>query len=140
MFSLIKKVFILLLSFSSSLALDQIEFLFLNDELCMVRFTLIDMTPVVLKYYLFMTSLNKCTGRCNVLFPKICVPKETKGINVKAFNMITNKNEAKAITKHISCDCKCKFSSTICNSNQKWNNETGQCECKNYLKCTKDYS
>ena len=23
--------------------------------------------------------------------------------------MITNKNEAKTITKHISCDCKCKF-------------------------------
>ena len=23
--------------------------------------------------------------------------------------MITNKNEAKTMTKHISCDCKCKF-------------------------------
>ena len=36
--------------------------------------------------------------------------------------MITNKNEAKAMTKHISFDCKCKFNRTICNSNQKWNN------------------
>ena len=26
--------------------------------------------------------------------------------------MMTNKNEAKAMTKHISCDCKCKFNST----------------------------
>ena len=29
--------------------------------------------------------------------------------------MITNKNEAKTITKHISCDCKCKFNNTTCN-------------------------
>ena len=38
--------------------------------------------------------------------------------------MITNKDEAKAMTEHISCDCKCKFNSTTCNSNQKWNNKT----------------
>ena len=44
------------------------------------------------------------------------------------------------MTKHISCDCKCKFNSATCNSNQKWRNETYQCECKNDLKCKKDYS
>ena len=65
-----------------------------------------------------MISLNKYTESCNFLSPKICVPKETKDINVKAFNMITNKNKAKAMTEFVSCDCKCKFSSTICNSNQ----------------------
>ena len=32
---------------------------------------------------------------------------------------ITNKNETKAMTKHIPCDCKCKFNSTKCNSNRK---------------------
>ena len=100
----------------------------------MVRPTFIDLNPVELKYHPFMTSLNKCTGSCNVLLPKICVPKETKDINVKSFNMITNKDEAKAMTEHILCDCKCKFKSTICNSNQKWNNKTCQCECKNYQK------
>ena len=61
-------------------------------------------------------------------------------INVKAFNIITNKNEAKAVTEHISCDCKCKFNSTPCSSNQKWNNKTCHCECKNYCKCKKDYT
>ena len=55
---------------------------------------------------------DKCVGSCNVLSPKICVSKETKDINAKAFNMITNKDEAKAMTVHISCDCKCKFDST----------------------------
>ena len=133
MFSL----FNVLLSFSSSLAT---KCLFLNDEPCMVRPTLIDLNPVELKYYPFMISLNKCTESCNVLSPKVCVLKETKDINVKAFNMIINKNGAKATTEHISYDCKCKFNSTIRNSDQKWNTKICQCECKNYCMFKKDYS
>ena len=53
--------------------------------------------------------------------------------------MITNKNEAKAMTEHISCNCKCKFNSTTCNSKHKWSNKTCQCKCKNYHKFKKDY-
>ena len=112
----------------------------LNDESYMVRPTPIDMNPVEHKYYPFMISLNECTGSYNVLSPKICVAKETKDINIKVFNIITNKNEAKAITKLISCDFKCEFNSTICSSNQKWNNNACQYECKNYCTCKKDYS
>ena len=109
MFSL----FIVLLYFSSSLARDQTKCLFLNDESCMIRPTVIDLNPIELRYYPIIISLNKCTESFNVLSPKICVPKETKDIHVEAFNMITNKNEAKAMTEHISCDCKYKFNSTI---------------------------
>ena len=75
----------------------------------MVRPTLIDLNLLKLKYYPFMISLDKSTGNCNVLSPKICPPKETQNINVKAFNMRINKNEAKGMTKHISCDFKCKI-------------------------------
>ena len=85
-----------------------------------------------------MNSIDKFTGSCSVLFPKICALKETKDIYVKAFNMITNKIEAKPMTNHISCDCKCKFNSSICNSNQKWNNKISQCERENYCQCNKD--
>ena len=49
--------------------------------------------------------------------------------------MITNKNEAKTMVKHISYYC--KFNNTKCNSNHKLNNETWQCECKNY-KCKEE--
>ena len=70
-------LFIVLFSFSESLAT---KCLFLNDELCMVRLTLTDMNPVELKYYPFRISLNKRTESCNVLSPKICVPKETGDI------------------------------------------------------------
>ena len=81
----------------------------------MVRPSPIDMNAAELKYYPFMIRLNKCTWTCNVLSPKICVPEEAKDTNVKAFNIIANKIEAKAMTEQISCDCKCKFYSTICN-------------------------
>ena len=113
--------FIVLLSSLARVA-DLTKCLFLNDEPCMVRPTIIDMNPV------------------NVLSPKICVPKKTKDINVKAFNRITNKDEAKAMTEHISCDCKRKFDSITCNSKQKWNNKTCQCGCKNFCKCKENYS
>ena len=59
----------------------------------MVRPTLIDLNPFELKYYPFMISLHKCSGSCNVLSPKICVPKKIKYIN--AFTIITNKNKLK---------------------------------------------
>ena len=69
-------LFIALLDFSSSLARvaevsDLTKCLFLNNEPCIVRPTLIDINPVELKYYPFMISLNKRTGSCNVLSPKI---------------------------------------------------------------------
>ena len=124
------RLFIVLLSFNSSLARDRTKCLSLNGEPCMVRPSLIDLNPGELKYYPLIISLNKCTESCNVLSPKICVPKEAKDIYVKAFNMIANKNEAKTMTEHISCDCKCKFNSTKCNSYQIKNNKTWQCECK----------
>ena len=104
MFSFIKQVFLVLLSFSSSLATKCVS---LNDEPCIARPTLLDLNPVEIKYYSFRISLDKCTGSCNVLSPKISIPKESKDINFKAFNMITKKNEAKTMRKHISCDCKC---------------------------------
>ena len=89
MFSLIKQVFVVLLNFSESLATKSIS---LNGEPCMVRSFFIDLSPFGLKYYSFMSNLDKCTGSFNFLSPKIYVPKETRDINVKAFNMITNNN------------------------------------------------
>ena len=108
-----------------------------QNEPGMSRPTLIDLNLVEFKYYPFLISLHKCTVSYNVLSPKLCIPKETKDINVKAFNMITNKNEAKAMAEHVSFDCKCKFVCTVFNSNQKWNNKICKCECKNYCTCKK---
>ena len=92
----------------------------------MIKPTVIDLNPVELKYYPFMISLDKCSGSygsADDLSTEICVPSETENVNLKVFNVITNRNEAKTLVKHISCDLKSKFISTKCNSNQEWNNE-----------------
>ena len=73
MFSFIKQVLIVLLSFSESLA---IKCLSLNDESCMVRPSLIDLNLVELKYYPLMISFDKCNGSCNTLSPEICSEKK----------------------------------------------------------------
>ena len=52
--------------------------------------------------------------------------------------MITNKDEAKPLTEHISCDFKSKINNAACNSKQKLNKKTCQCECKNDRKCKND--
>ena len=67
----------------------------------MVRPTLIDLNPVELKYYPFMISLDKCNGICYVLSPKISVLEKAKDINVKVFNIITNKHEAKITSDYV---------------------------------------
>ena len=38
------------------------------------------------------------------------------------FNMITGINNSKALTNHISCECKFKFDGRKFNSNQWWDN------------------
>ena len=57
--------------------------------------------------------------------------------------MITEMNEWKTVTKHISRECIYKFDDRKCNSNQKWNNDKCWCECKNQKEhrvCEKDYN
>ena len=46
---------------------DLTKCLFLNDEPCMVRPTIVAMNPIEFKYYPFMTRLNKCNVSYNVL-------------------------------------------------------------------------
>ena len=95
MSSLIKKVFIALLSFSKSLST---KYVLLNNEPCMIKPFLIDLNPVELKYYSFMISLDKCNrsyNSVNDLSMRICLPSETEDVNIKVFNMITNGNEVK---------------------------------------------
>ena len=53
----------------------------------------------------------------NDLFAKVCVPNKTEDVNLNLFNMITEINESKILTKHTSCECNCKCDGTMCNSN-----------------------
>ena len=41
--------------------------------------------------------------------------------------MTTGINQSKTLTKHISCECKCRFDGRKCNSDQPWNNDNCRC-------------
>ena len=74
-------------------------------------------------YYPFAFKLDRCVGSCNTLKDlsnKVCVLNKTEDLNLSLFNMITGMNESKTLTKHILCECKCKFDGRKCNSNQWW--------------------
>ena len=62
-YKMILSLFTVFLSFSKSLAT---KCLFLNDEQCIVRPTLIGMNPNELKHDPFIISLNICAGSCNI--------------------------------------------------------------------------
>ena len=53
--------------------------------------------------------------------------------------MITSINQRKALTKHISCECKCRFDGKKCNSNQWWNNDQYWSDCQKNHVCEKNY-
>ena len=87
-------------------------------------------------YYPFAAKLDRFVGSCNTLNDltnKLCIPNKTEELNLSVFNMIRGINESKTLTKHKSCECKCKFDGTKCNSNQRWNNHKCQCESKNII-------
>ena len=69
-------------------------------------------------YYPFEVKLDRCVGSCNTLNDlsnKVCVPNKTEDLNLRVFNIITEINESKTLTKHISCECKCQFDGRKCN-------------------------
>ena len=53
--------------------------------------------------------------------------------------MITGTNESKTLTKHIWCECKCRFDRKKINSNESWNNDKCWCKCKKTDICEKNY-
>ena len=70
-------------------------------------------------------NLDRCRQSCNALNDisnRICGPSKTEGLNLNVFNMITEINESKKLTKHVSCKFKCKFDIEKYDSDQKWNN------------------
>ena len=116
----------------------------LSNQKCVIQTTVINLHPnecsQEFNYYLFLGKLDICVERCNTLNDlsnKLCAPNKTKDLNPSVFNMITGISES--LTKHVSCECKCKFNGTKCNSDQWWNNDKSRCEYKRHHVCEKGY-
>ena len=124
MLGVIKIMFIVLLS-SIVNASNHTKCVSLSNQKCEIQPTFINLHPneysQEFHYYPFTVKLDKCVGSCNTLNDlsnKVCVPNKTEDLNLSVFNMITGINESKTLTKHISCECKCKFDERKCNSKQ----------------------
>ena len=78
-----------------------------------------------LHYCPFPFNLYRCVGSCNTLNDlsnSVCY-KQNRRFKSKHFQHDYRSNESETLTKHISCECKCKFDGRKCNSNQDWNND-----------------
>ena len=122
MVGLIKKKFIGLLTGPVNVS-DHKKCLSLSNQKCEIQTTLINLYPnecrQELHYYPFAVKLDRCIESCNTLNDlsnKVCVPNKSEDLSV--FNTITRINESKALKKHISCKCKCKFDGRKCTSDQ----------------------
>ena len=76
-------------------------------------------------FYPVTVSVNKCGGSCNTI-----KGKKIKNMNLKAFNLMSKANETRFLVQHESCECKYRLNESVCNSNEKWNNNEFRCECK----------
>ena len=144
MFGLVKKIFIGLLTSIVS-ASNHTKCVLLSNHKCVTQPTLINLHPneysQEFHYYPFAVKLDRYVGSCNTLNDlsiKVCVPNKTEDLDLSIFNMITGVSESKTLTKHISCKCKCKFDGRKYNSDQWWNNNKRQHECKKCHVCEKD--
>ena len=120
MFGIIKKMFIVLLASIVNASIHR-KCVSLSNQKCKIQPTLTNLHPneysQEFHYYPFTVKLDRCVRHCNTLNDlsnKACFPNKTEDLNLSVFYMITRINESKALTKHSSCKCKCKFDGRIC--------------------------
>ena len=102
----IKQTFIVLvlvlLGFDGSLVT---KYLYTNNQSCMIKPTLFELSPDKLHYYSFIHNLDRCDGNWNPAedpFGRARVPNKIDYINLEVFNMIKGMNESKNTCKAYS--------------------------------------
>ena len=126
MFSLLKKVMILVLSIPAVLQYC----LLLKNQECRVSKVIVDNIYMTFPYKI---KVGKCVGSCNDAenpYFKVCLPDTGKNISVKSFDLLSRKSILKNISFHKSCICGCLLDENVCNNKQNWNKEKCKCECK----------
>ena len=145
MFGLNKKILIGLLNGLVNES-NHTKCVWLSKQKCMIQPTLINLHPneygQEFHYSPFAVKLDRCVGGCNTfndLSNKPCAPNKTEDLNLSVFKMITGINKSKTLTKHISCEYKCKFDGRQFHSDQWWNSDQCRCDCKKCHLCKQNY-
>ena len=67
-------------------------------------------------FFPFSIKTSKCSGSCNNInnpCAKLCIPDVVKNLNVKVFNLVSGTNETRRIEWHETCNCECRFNSSV---------------------------
>ena len=79
----------------------------------------------------FSIKASKCSGSCNNInypYAKLCVPDIVKNLDAKVFNLMSRTNQTWHIEWHETCKCKSRLDTSVCNNNQRWNEDKWRCE------------
>ena len=121
MVGIIWKMFVVLLTTIVNVS-NHAKCVSLSNQKCKIQLTLINLHPneysQEFQYYPFAVKLDRCAGSCstvNDLSNKVCVvPNKTEDLNLNTSNIVIGINQSKTLTKHISCECKCRLDETKC--------------------------
>ena len=98
-FSFVKKVFVLRLTFLSNIT-NALERISMKNQECKVRPKIVDINSNNPIFYPFSVKINKCSDNCNNIndpYARICVPETVQNLNVKVFNLVSRTNETRSI-------------------------------------------
>ena len=108
----------------------------MTNQECEVRLQIVNVNVDKPLFYPVSIKTSKCSGSCNNIsysYAKMCVPYVVKNINVKVFNLISRTNEKRHLEWNETFKCKCRLDASVCNNEQRWNDDKCRCECKELI-------
>ena len=122
--------------FGSLSNVNPLECVSMNNQDCKVRPEIVNVNNDKPIFFPFSIKTSKCSGSCNNInnpYAKLCVSGVVKNLNIKVFNLMSRTNETRHIKWHETCKCKCRLDVSVCNNNQRWNEDKCRCECKEFI-------
>ena len=104
------------------LLLGTIKCVFLNNQPCKARPTLVNMNSDETLFYLFAVNINYYGGNCNTIndpYARVCFPNKLNIVNVKLFNVMSEVNETRFLVQYEQCESKCGLNESAYTSKQK---------------------
>ena len=125
------------LAFLSTLtSVNTLSCISMNNQECELRPQIVNVNGAGPVFFPYSVETSKCSGSCNNinnLLGKLCVPDVVKNLNVKLLNLVSGTNETRGIEWHKTSKCKCRFNSSVCHNNQRWDDDKCRCECKELI-------
>ena len=90
MFGFIKKCFFTAMAFFDLSNENSLECVSMNNQECKIKIKIISLNTDEPVFYPYSIKINRCKDSCNTIndpYAKICVPDQTKNINLKVFNL-----------------------------------------------------